>query len=357
MAPREFADAKHYRPAEVSEQRGVRLPMRFTEIAEEYRHARESAGLIERGDRALVRVDGKDRYSWLHNLVTNEVKKLEDDRGVYAFAIDVRGRVQLDMNILSFDGALWLDLDTALVDAALRHLNRFLISEDVQLATSPAPLARLAIAGPKSTQVAQQVAGIALSALPELGSAPIARSADVGSSGFPARLLRHDFAGVGGFELIVPREQAPIWWDRLAEIDGVRPIGQSALDVLRIEAGIPWMGRDIDDKTVPPEAGQVARSISYQKGCYLGQEIIERMRSHGSLSRRLVRVACDAGEGLAVPTPLRSGAQEVGRVTSLVRHPLRDEWIGLGYLRTTHKPPLDLTAGEPPRTVRVEELP
>ena len=126
------------------------------------------------------------------------------------------------------------------------------------------------------------------------------------------------------------------------------------LDVLRIEAGIPWLGRDIDATVLPPETGQIERGISYHKGCYVGQEIIERMRSRGALARRLVRVRTADGVGLAWPTSLRQNGSEVGRLTSLVPHPVTGEWIGLAYLKTRVAEPAGITAGDPPRAIRVE---
>jgi len=96
------------------------------------------------------------------------------------------------------------------------------------------------------------------------------------------------------------------------------------------------------------------RGVSYHKGCYVGQEIIERMRSRGSLARRLVRVRTDDGAGLALPTPLRQSGSEVGRLTSLVQHPVTGEWIGLAYLKTKVTKLGGITAGEPPRAIRIE---
>ncbi len=340
-----FSESEHYAPAETVEYRGVVLPARFGDAADEYRAASERAALFDRSDRGLVIVTGADRKNWLHNLVTNSVKTLDDNMGNYAFAIDVRGRVQFDLNILNLPDALWLDIDAATIPAALAHLDRYLLAEDVQIGYATARYARLGCSGPRTTEVARRLGFTNFAAMGALASFAL-------NGG--GRFVRYDFAGQPGFELILPRAPAVAWWKRLIADPAVTPAGQNTLDVLRIEAGIPWLGRDIDDTVLPPETGQIERGISYHKGCYVGQEIIERMRSRGSLARRLVRVRTDNGEGLELPAPLRQNGSEVGRLTSLVEHPVTREWVGLAYLKTNVADVTGITVSDPPRAIRIE---
>lgn len=335
--------ALRYRPAEWVEYRGVRLPLHFGDAREEYRAARSAAALFDRADRTVVVLTGRDRKSWLHNLVTNAVATLDEGAGTYAFAVDLRGRVQFDLNVLCLREGLWLDLDAQATPGAIAHLERYFISEDVRMTHEAGRLARLGVAGPASAAIAARLGAGALPAMASLGSIELAEG---------ARLVRHDFAGVLGFELIVPTARAALLWDELAQA-GATPAGLTALDALRIEAGIPWLGRDLDDSVVAPETGQIERAISYHKGCYLGQEVIERMRSHGSLARRLTRAAMDDGDGIMPPCPLLSGERDAGRLTSLVRHPTEPRWIGLAYVRTALPPDAPLTAGDPPRPVTI----
>lgn len=345
-----FDGALQHEPAEWREVGGANVPDYFGNAADEYEAAAESAGansaaVFDRSDRALVRLGGGDRLTWLHNLVTNAVKTLDVHAGNYAFATDVKGRILFDLNILSLEDALWLDLPRAVRGEALAHLDRYLITEDVQLADVTDDWARLACAGPRASEVAGALGGANFPALPALGSRWIAPEA--------ALLFRHDLTGGPGFELIVRRDDAVSWWNRLVEL-GCRPAGLAALDVLRIEAGLPWCPADTDG-VLPPETGQIERGISYRKGCYLGQEVIERMRSHGALARRLVRVRMEAwadGEPKA-PVELVQGEKKVGRITSLRRHPVRSEYVGLAYLKASVTLSDELAAGEPPRRVEV----
>lgn len=334
-----FSSAEQYQPVESVDYAGRALAVQFSTAQQEYEAARQRAGLFDRSDRGLIAVTGKDRKSWLHNLVTNAVKTVADGAGTYAFALDVKGRIQFDLNILALAERLWVDVDANYLAAALKHLDRYHISEDVRLADQTAAFARLGVAGPESTAIATRLGVSGLGDMPALSQQAL-------SAGVV--LVRHDFAGHMGFELLVPIAAAAQWWDRLAGDLSVTPVGQAALDVLRIEAGIPWMGRDLDEKVVAPETGQLARAVSYNKGCYLGQEVVERMRSHGALPRRLVRLACNDGPHLSLPTPILRENTDVGRVTSLVAHPTEGKRIGLGYLKSAVADGAGLTAGDPP---------
>ena len=308
-----------------------------------YNAARERAALFDRSMRGIIVVSGKDRKAWLHNLVTNAVKTLEPGQGNYAFACDVRGRIQFDLNLLVRDEAIWIDIDRDAIQRALEHLERFHITEDVQLRNATDDWCRIGIAGPQSAVLAAGIGVANLVALPELS--PVA--AELGSV-----LFKHAFAGGIGFELLIPPSAAADLRDRLIAAGAVAALPE-ALDIHRIEAGIPWLGRDIDEKTLPAETGQVERAVSYHKGCYLGQEVIERMRAYGSLARVLKRFETADGANLALPSPIFAEGKEAGRLTSLVRHPTRGVWLGLGYLRTSVEAAARLTIGEPPRPIVV----
>lgn len=353
----------------------------------EFRAARERAALFDRRDRSLLIATGRDRRDWLHNLVTNAVKTLADGAGCYAFACDVRGRIQFDLNILARSEALWLDVDANFAPAALKHLDHYLLSEDVRLHDATAEYGRLAVCGPACAALAARLGVADLAALAPLAHCDVAVAAGSGRAPAPATeaagatparaveatgpapahateatcaapapataaprgtaagplrgvLLRHDFAGPLGFELITPTNQHAAWCAWLAAQPGVSCADSTVLEILRIDAGLPALGRDLDATVVAPESGQVDRAISYHKGCYLGQEVIERMRSHGALARRLVRLeaespgGADSAASLLLPAVLMDGDAEAGRLTSLAWHPLEQKWIALGIVRT-----------------------
>jgi tRNA-modifying protein YgfZ len=338
-----FSEAKTYATHTLDEIRGVRMAAHFVAPAEEYDAAQTSAALFDRSDHGLLVLTGRDRQAWLHNLVTNSVTTLEHGAGNYAFAVNIRGRILFDLNILCLADSLWLDLDALAVAIAAAHFDRHLFTEDVKLENAGGQYARLGCSGPRTADIAGQLGIGNFRVLHAQAHLPLA--GDV-------RFIRHDFAGSPGFELVVPRGHAAAWWDRLAE-QGARPAGHRTLDVLRIEAGIPWLGRDLDDQVLPPETGQIERGVSYRKGCYLGQEVLERMRAHGALARRLVCLRAADGTGLSLPAALSRDGQEIGRISSLVPHPKQPYWPGLGYLQTSVTGYADISAGDPPRAITI----
>lgn len=378
-----FLEARTYAAGTLTAQRGVALAADFGAPAAEYAAARASAALFDYSDRGRIVVTGRDRKAWLHNLVTSAVTTSADYRGVYAFAVTVKGRILFDLNILALPDALWLDVDGPTVPVALAHFDRFLFTEDVRLAgvtsarasggdprlTCDGPSAatgdaRLACSGPQAAEVARRIGVADLAAVPEL--------AVVELSGMGGWLIRHDALGLPGFELILPRAPGPLWWDQLVG-HGARPAGWRVREALRIEAGRPAMGGDLEDNVLPAETGQRERAVSDTKGCYLGHEIVERMRSRGVLAKRLVRLQLHDGAGLTLPAPLfEEGAASgppsrrsetlppsaafgppVGQLTSLVAHPARSDWIGLGYVKTPVPDSAALVVGEPPRAVTI----
>jgi folate-binding protein YgfZ len=302
-------------------------------IENQYRIATQAAGLLARADRGLLDVTGRDRAAWLHNLVTNAVKTLQPGEGNYAFATNIKGRTVFDLNLLVLEDRIWLDIDRRWIDAARKHLTKYIITEDVTLADISKDWERLAIVGPAAAEVIGRMGFGNL--------APMAQLQHISFTwdGHPGRLVRNDFLGLPGAELLV----APADVDSLlsALLDAGRPSGLARIDaptaeILRIEAGRPASVTDIDEDVVPPETGQIERGISYHKGCYLGQEVIERMRSHGVIARKLVGVRLEGETGPACPAPIAVEGAESGRLTSVCWSYLLDSPLGLGYVRSAH---------------------
>lgn len=302
-------------------------------ILAEYAAALADAALHVRADRGLIEITGKDRAAWLHNLVTNEVKKLQAGEGNYAFAVNVKGRCVFDCNIMVSAEGILLDVDLRWIDAAIRHLTKYTITEDVILKDVSAAFGRIAIMGPGAADVVGRLCGANLTPMAQLQHVGVKiADADV-------RLIRHDFAGLPAAELIIPIAA----FDRVVStIDAAGPlsrIGNEVVRMLRIEAGIPASVDDIDDDVVPPETMQVERGISYHKGCYLGQEVIERMRSHGVLPRKLVgiRLAREGSPGR--DSTVNVDGVAVGRITSTAWSPALSATLALGYMKSAHVQP------------------
>jgi folate-binding protein YgfZ len=348
-------------------------------VLAEYAAAASGTALFDDSSRGLIQVTGKDRAAWLHNLVSNSVKTLEPRQGCYAFALNVKGRILFDLNILALADALWLDIDRRLVAKAMAHLDRYIIAEDVKLADRSEDYRRFLLLGPQAVQVADalgatQIADAAqlshstatlvgksrVIVRHDLGGGAGVPPADSTSHGLEAHATGHGLeahstahgletrgtaggqdarppAGLFRAELYVEAADADACWKRLLEIGapvGLRPVSEGCVETLRIEAGIPASVQDIDEEVLPAETMQLERAVNFRKGCYLGQEVVERMRSHNVLARRLVGLRLDGA--VTLPAVLRSGEVEVGRVTSACESPAAGGWIGLGYVKTSH---------------------
>jgi folate-binding protein YgfZ len=356
MADHPVDDVLRSRGATFAEVRGIRVVADFGDAEQEYRAAIARAAIHDARERGVIEVSGTDRAGWLHNLVTNTIKDLAPGQGNYAFATNVKGRILFDCNMLVLEDAVWLDVDRRWVAQAIAHLDRYIITEEVTLADRSGDLARIALLGPESTGICESLG------VHDAGAMASLNSVRVKLAGKQRLMVRHDFAGVFGMEIYVEAAEAAQCWESFLEMGqppGLRPIGRSAVHVLRVEAGIPASGEDIDEEVLPAETGQIERGISYVKGCYLGQEVIERMRSRGSQARTLVGLHFTDNLDITPGTSLMIDGNTVGRLTSVCRSYALHTTIGLGYVKTPHgHPGTRVTlAGDPRVEAEVAALP
>lgn len=302
------------------------------DIVEQYSAAHGAAGIYTRSDRALIEVTGKDRATWLHNLVTNSVKTLSPGEGNYAFATSVKGRTVFDLYFYVLEDRIWLDVDDREREKALAHLNRYVVTEDVALADRTGDVARIAMIGSRVVDVCAEVGITNFAAMASL------QHVGVTVAGGTCRVVRDELGGLPVAEFFVepPHGGAIDSLRASANAIGILEIGHDAFELLRIEAGRPASVEDIDEEVVPPETGQIERGISYHKGCYLGQEVIERMRSHGVLARTLVGITVEGEERPVRNAKVVQNDQEVGRVTSCCWSEAAGSLLALGYLKTAH---------------------
>jgi folate-binding protein YgfZ len=335
---------------------GVETAANYGDARAEYQAARETVAIHLRDYRGLIEIKGNDRAAWFHNLFTNEVKNLQSGEGNYGFALNIKGRVIFDGNIWVAGDALFLDVQRGWAGDAMTHLNKYIIMEDVELVDRSTDFARFALLGPRTGELASSWGLSNASAKAQLQHDAI-HIADV-----EVRAIRHDFAGPLGIELIVPADRQPEVWQAClahAESLGLKPAGWDAIEILRVEAGIPRSRAEIDGEILPAETRQIERGLSFNKGCYLGQEVVERMRSRGSIAKLLVGLVFDR-EGVQPAALLESEGRKVGRVTSAVKSIQLGQQIGLGYVETALAEPgteLTATTGTENFACRVSDLP
>jgi folate-binding protein YgfZ len=294
-----------------------------------YAAARDGAAVLPR-PRGRIVVSGKDRATYLQGLLTNDVVALGAGQGCYSAYLTPQGRMMADLWVYELGDVILLSMSPAVKDAVLAKLDQFIFSEDVQLGDVSDTFGAVAIVGPRSAQAAATALGIdasVLAGLPEHGNVRVTHD------GEPAIALRITDAGEPGYELLVPRERSALL-DAAVRAAGAAALDEATADVLRIEGGVPLFGRDMDEDTIPLEAGIESRAISFTKGCYVGQEVIIRVlhRGHGRVARKLVGLTFDGG--VAEPgTALQIDGKDIGTITSSAMSPALGRGIALGYVK------------------------
>jgi folate-binding protein YgfZ len=257
------------------------------------------------------------------------VKSLEPSQGMYAALLDVKGHILADLRVYSESDQVLLETDVDLIDKVINVLERYIIMDDVTL--ERLNWCGLAVQGPRSRDLLE---GSLESGLPSPSEVSHLRS---GYAGLPLHIVRVSSTGEEGYELWIPLDDDPakakvLWETLLAHAPDLAaaPCGTEALEMLRIEAGIPRYGADFAEDTLPLEAG-LLNALSFTKGCYPGQEIVERARSRGHINWKLVGVVMDAAA--APGEKLLHEGKEVGEVTSACFSPVLDRPIALAYVR------------------------
>ena len=317
----------------LTDDRGVELPSTFTNAQDEYTAVCEKAGLIDLSFRIQVKLTGADRADFLQGMLSNDIKALRPGDGCPATLLTEQGRIVADLRVYTRESAILLDMDARITDKTIEALDRFLIADDVEIEDLSAQQVTVAVQGPAA---ADALSAAGLSSLPEKDlqhqEATLAEAS--------IRIIRSDQTGKGGYELHIPNDQAAHVWQALSQTDGILPTGQRALNILRVEAGIPWYGLDMDENRIVLEVG-LDQAISLNKGCYLGQEVVERVSARGHMNRRLCGLLLqNTSQDGALPTalPTKGGklfhdAKEVGWITSVVTSPRMGRPIALGYVR------------------------
>ncbi len=286
-------------------------------------------------------------------MVTQEVKGLAVGAATYAAMITVKGAMVADARILRREADLLLDLEPGMGAKVREFLEKFLISEDAELREATGELGVLRLLGPRTADLLGAALGGSFAPLPQDAT----RSATLAGQG--VLLVGSTRVESHGVDLLVPRAGLEAVWKALGAAGtafGLAPLGWRALEVLRVEAGVPRFGQDMVDTTIPLEAN-LSHAISYNKGCYIGQEVIARATFRGHMNRKLAGLLLGATEA-APGTELKKEGKKVGWVTSVVRSPRQGQTVALGYVHRDHlEPGTVLTVGDGPAEATVAILP
>ncbi len=323
----------------------------FGQPEAEYAAIRKAAALMDSPHRAVVELIGKDRLTFLHNLLTNDTKSLVAGRGCYAYLLNLKGRIVLDVNVLHKEGSTLLEVDARLADDLCRTLDSYLFSDQVEIRNGAADFGRMTIIGPGGSAILDRLAGTSITA----GLTEPLQSCRAEILRHSCTVFRNDQCGEPQYELIVPRNAlAALWTGILHAANGeptdgdfkpgmfkLRPIGWSAYNIARIEAGTPLLGIDLTDQNLPMETAHwYSRAVHISKGCYLGQEVVARMHAHKAVARMLVGLKNPGDVPPVAGEPLRDGETIVGAVTSSCMSPmLGNQAIAMAYVKKAYAQP------------------
>jgi folate-binding protein YgfZ len=334
------------------EAQGLLLPADYGDPAAEYQAVREAVGLLDRSGRGAVEATGRDRASFLHGMLSSDVKGLDPGQGRPAAFLDAHGKIHALLAVHCLSDRLVLEMDRALVAPTLAGLDRFLFSERVELEDVSDARAILTVAGPAARATVEKLLDVAL---PDL--APL-HHAHGSLEGEAVRVARSDESGEVGYDLWLDPALLPRAWQRVLAL-GARPVGREAWNVLRVEAGVVWHGVDVDASTLVMEA-PLEHAYSLDKGCYLGQEVIARVTYRGHVNRKVVGFRFPDARLPAPGAPVRVEEREVGRITSPVLSPALGRGLALGVLRREHWEPgtrVQVAAEPAPLAAEVAALP
>jgi len=319
-----------------------------------YRAARDRAARLDRFERGRIVVSGADRAAYLHGLLTNDIAALTSGHGCYAAYLTAQGRMIADLYVYELGDVILLTVPRHETAVVLEKLDQFVFAEDVQLGDASDAFSTTAIVGPAAARVVSGLTGIAeadLSSWPLHGN----RRGRFGDSA--VIVTRGTDTGADGYDVHVEIAGTRDWQQALDELELPR-LSADAAETLRIEAGIPLFGVDMDQDTIPLEAGIEPRAISFSKGCYVGQEVIIRVlhRGHGRVVRKLVGLLCDGDSPPAAGSALTADGREAGRVTSSAWSLALGKPIALAYLhRDFLAPGTTVSIGD--RSAAVHSLP
>jgi folate-binding protein YgfZ len=304
------------------------IPGDCGDVRAEFAALTSRCGIYDLSGRAKIKLTGSDQVRWLNGMVTNNIRDLAMNHGVYAFLLNPQGRILGDLYAFNRGGSLLLDTDQSQLEKLLAIFDKYIIMDDVEVANVSDQLAAIGVAGPNSREVLKS-AGIELPELKALQFVVLAWQH------IQLTLMRSDNPSVEAYELwLAPENVSPVW-DALVKA-GAKPAGTASVELLRIAAGIPRYGQDIRERDLPPETGQ-DRALHFSKGCYVGQEIVERIRSRGAVHRQFsgFEATENAAALPAAGTKIQVDGKDVGEITSVASLPTAsgERPVALGYIR------------------------
>jgi len=330
MAKQSSLDGWHkVRGAAFVEKNGWLLPSHFGNPQGEYQAVRKGVGLIDLAHRSLLQFTGPDRVSFLQGMLSNDLRVLKPFDGQQAAILTQQGKIIADVRVLCALNSIYLDFWEFLKDRVLAHLRRYLVADEVEIADPSDQWHMLSVQGPQVPALLNELFGHE-----PLPSQPMQHGM-VHFDGSPICVVEANHFGEPGFDLVISTSAVTHVAQRLTDNGkkfSAAWVGEEAQEILRIEAGVPRCGVDFTEDNLLLEVG-LDNAVSFTKGCYLGQEVVERIRSRGHVNKKLVGLALYGHEPAAAGDAISAGDKGVGNITSSVHSPAWGRPIALGYVQ------------------------
>jgi folate-binding protein YgfZ len=312
--------------AEFGEYAGARTPATFGFASEEFEALRSGAGVFDLSWRGKLVITGEDRVRWMNGMVTNNIRDLQNQHGNFGYILNPQGRIQADETVFHRGDYLLLMSEVSQLPRIKEHFDRYIIMDDVEISDVTEKLVSIGVAGPKAADTLSRAA-----LLPRPLSPGEVQDAMFEGLGFS--IARSPIETGDGYEIWFAPENFEVIWNALVK-SGAKPVGSTAIEWLRITKGLPRMGTDIGERELPQETGQ-EYALHYAKGCYIGQEIVERIHSRGNVNRVFSGIRVEGDFAPERGTKIVAAEKEVGEVTSSAVVPIggSNHAIALGYLR------------------------
>jgi folate-binding protein YgfZ len=336
MARTPLQDALHARPQSEAQSlleadyRGATTAARFADPQLELAALLGGCGIYDVGFRGRISLAGGDRTRWLNGMVTNNIRDLALGRGVYAFLLNPQGRILGDMSAYNLGETIVVETDRSQVEKIVATFDHYIIMDDVEVTDISEKQTTLGLAGPKSRAILN-AAGIEVPEMQPLQMITPRCNCDCGC--VSCTVVRGEDEHHESYEIwLAPQDVYKTWRTLLAA--GATPVGSEALEMHRVAAGIPIYGIDIRERDLPQETEQM-RALNFNKGCYVGQEIVERIRSRGNVHRKFTGLLVEGAAAIVAGAKIISNEKEVGEVTSVATLPTPsgERTVALGYIR------------------------
>ena len=321
-------------PSNFVEHFGWELPAVYTDTASEYRAATEGAAIHDVSYFGRLKATGKDVLDLLNRLSTNKVVSLSPGEGASTILTTDRGRILDVVYVVNSGGYVLLITSPGAQQTVIEWLDKYTIMEEVVVQDITASTGMVRVLGPDSERTLESATGSRLRSLAPFHSVPVEKSPHPPFSKGESegiRIVRQHLADLPSFDIISSTEAAPQIWQHLVEA-GLTPLGQEAYQAARISHGVPEYGRELGEAYNPLEAGLIG-VLDFEKGCYIGQEVIARLDTYQKVQRALVKLRLSPNAALREGATLKHQGQDAGVLTSVCRIPSTGESMGLGYAR------------------------